>query len=248
MNQNNPTTHSAYNSGFYDGISSSSSSSAARMLPVMFSLLKPDSIVDFGCGAGSWLAAAGRLGVRGLTGVEGPWQSHAKLEDPSIDLITCNMETDFPALPGRYDLAISLEVAEHLDPSRAEGFVDLITSSSDVAMFSAAIPRQLGMRHLNERWPSYWAGLFSARGWRAYDVIRPALWNDSAIAWYYRQNTFVYANSSGAAKLNREKFQELQTPIFDMVHPDLYSARTSIKGALVCLKHAMLAKVRGKRW
>ena len=73
----------------------------------------------------------------------------------------------------KYDLAISLEVAEHLSPSRSCGFIDDLTNLSDVVLFSAAIPMQGGTNHINEQPISYWANLFLERGFVPISCIRP---------------------------------------------------------------------------
>jgi hypothetical protein len=59
-----------------------------------------------------------------------------------------------------FDLAICLEVAEHLPPEAAEGFIDSLTRLAPVVLFSAAITFQVGNQHLNGQWPDYWATLF----------------------------------------------------------------------------------------
>jgi hypothetical protein len=72
----------------------------------------------------------------------------------------------------RFDLVQSLEVAEHLPVGNAEEFVGCLCAHGDVVQFSAAQPGQGGVGHLNERCPSYWAGLFSAQADVAYDCVR----------------------------------------------------------------------------
>ena len=60
--------------------------------------------------------------------------------------------------------SISLEVAEHLSPGRAESFISDLCQAAPVVLFGAAIPGQGGVGHLNEQWQSYWANLFEACG------------------------------------------------------------------------------------
>ncbi len=95
----------------------------------------------------------------------------------------------------------SLEVAEHLPPTTAETFVKCLCSHADVVLFSAAQPGQGGERHVNERKPSYWAGLFAANGFNAYDSIRPLLAENKVVAPWYRFNTLLFANLAGVARL-----------------------------------------------
>ena len=66
----------------------------------------------------------------------------------------------------RFDLVNCLEVAEHLDASRADSFVDDLCALGDVVVFSAAIPGQGGTHHVNEQFQSYWQERFRRNGSR----------------------------------------------------------------------------------
>ncbi|HTU82550.1 MAG TPA: hypothetical protein VMF61_10495, partial [Candidatus Acidoferrales bacterium] len=121
-----------------------------------------------------------------------------------------------------FDLAISLEVAEHLPESSAASFVATLTTLAPAVLFSAAVPFQGGEHHVNERWQSYWAELFERRGYTCVDCVRPRFWNDASIEFWYRQNTLVYVR---AAQL--ERYSKLPKTLvgrpnypFDVVHPD----------------------------
>jgi len=125
----------------------------------------------------------------------------------------------------RFDLAMSVEVAEHLPPERAAGFVADLCALAPVVLFSAAIPGQGGEHHVNEQWPSYWSRLFAARGYRASDVLRPAIWNDEQIAWWYRQNLVLFASADACArhpKLAAACLPEGREPS-PLVHPHCYA-------------------------
>src|SRR5262249_14104781 len=79
----------------------------------------------------------------------------------------------------RFDLAICLEVAEHLPSDCAADLVTNLCNAADVVLFSAATPGQGGTRHINEQRPSYWSHLFSRNGYRCLDAIRPIIWTES---------------------------------------------------------------------
>jgi hypothetical protein len=85
-------------------------------------------------------------------------------------------------------------------------------------LFSAAIPKQGGAGHVNERWPSYWAQLFAARGYRAIDLVRPLVWNDDRVAYFYAQNIVLYLDDSRA---DPDGATSVDLPM-DLVHPHLY--------------------------
>jgi hypothetical protein len=79
----------------------------------------------------------------------------------------------------RYDLVISIEVAEHLRPERAETLVDDLTHLADLVLFSTAIPGQGGAHHLNEPSQSHWARLFGEPGYTVIDILHPPALRDA---------------------------------------------------------------------
>jgi SAM-dependent methyltransferase len=207
-----------YNPKFYRELKSTRDS-AAEVLPIVLDLLRPVSIVDVGCGLGEWLAVAGDLGVGDFLGVDGEWVQQSQLAIPVEKFLKHDLSTPLE-LERRFDLALSLEVAEHLPAAAARTLVQSISRAADVAVFSAAIPGQGGRHHVNEQWPAYWADLFQEFGYACYDVLRPRIWNNPRVAWYYAQNCLIFARRSqpllGAAV----------RPL-SLVHPVLWSGEVS---------------------
>ena len=111
---------SLYNENFYES-THSHVYSAQKIFDIIFKHLTPKSIIDVGCGSGSWLKVAGEMGVENLTGVEGNWLKPDMLIAENIDLFTHDISNSLPPL-STYDLAITLEVAEHLSELRSESF------------------------------------------------------------------------------------------------------------------------------
>src|SRR6266516_1334201 len=182
-----------YTAKFYRELESTRQS-AAEILPIIIELLKPSSIVDIGCGSGHWLAAAAELGVTDILGIDGNWVKKTQLAIPSEKFIAHDLSTTLN-LDRRFDLTLSLEVAEHLPQSAAGTFVQNLCSAADTVMFSAAIPGQGGRHHVNEQWPGYWADLFQGCGYQCYDVLRSRIWNNPCIAWYYAQNCMIFSRT-----------------------------------------------------
>lgn len=64
-----------YNNAFYDLQSKESYESALVVLALLrrklSAKIKLDSIIDFGCGVGSWLAAAKEVGFKHVCGTDG---------------------------------------------------------------------------------------------------------------------------------------------------------------------------------
>src|SRR5262249_3077532 len=87
--------------------------SARRILQLVFNRYMPGSVLDVGCGIGTWLAMAKELGISEVRGLEAEWLDRGKLQIASELVSTVELEKGF-SLGRRFDLAICLEVAEHL--------------------------------------------------------------------------------------------------------------------------------------
>ena len=108
--------------------------SAKKILNIIFQYYRPKNIIDVGCGSGSWLKAAGDMGVESLTGIDGKWLKREMLLSDDIKLITHDLDKSIPP-SGNFELAISLEVAEHLPENRAESFIEDLCKLSNVILF-----------------------------------------------------------------------------------------------------------------
>jgi SAM-dependent methyltransferase len=164
--------------------------SANRVIPLVLDVTSPSSVVDVGCGHGHWLKRFLERGITDVLGIDGAYVNAEELVIPRDRFQV--MDLNQPVhLDRRFDLAVSLEVAEHLKPTSSEPFVSFLTSLSDRVLFSAGIPGQPGDFHINARWPSFWRELFEQRGYVALDYIRPRIWHDEDVMLCYRQNTYV---------------------------------------------------------
>jgi Methyltransferase domain len=204
--------------------------SAMVILPIVFKRAVIKSIVDFGCGTGTWLRCAADIGLSDIQGLDGEWVSTGDLCIAPHQFRRTDL-TKPVTLDRKYDLAICLEVAEHLPASSASTLVESITQASDLILFSAAIPNQGGTHHINEQWQDYWVALFGQRGFAASDIVRPEIWGRSDVEWWYQQNTLLFAK--GGQHLNRS---------WNMVHPqvltqlDLFPNNPGCKQSLRMLK------------
>lgn len=212
-----------YNRDFYADQVPGSLRSATAVLETLFAAYKPTSLLDIGCGQGTWLAAAERLGVRELHGMDGPWVGRDALLSSAIEFTPVDMEQAFP-IGRRYDLAMSVEVAEHLSEGRAADMVGALCRASDVVLFGAATVGQGGENHINEQRPSYWADLFERQGYVCLDAVRPGVWANELVAPWYRQNTLVYVNQDRPDLL--AAFGNASTPpMLDVIHPVMFERR-----------------------
>jgi hypothetical protein len=232
MDQQEIADLSKYDKGFYRDGGDVAYAAALVMLAEVGRLFEFSSVVDFGCGAAGWLRAAAALISKDgraarLLGVDGPYaEQFAKCEEAQFHFQ--NLESRV-VLASRFDLAISMEVAEHLPASRAATFVEDIAKAADVVLFSAAVPGQGGDNHINEQWQSYWVRRFAAVGFNCFDILRGRLWNHQAFIGcpFYVGNGFLYVRDghplSGELTNSRIVLDELQSgyPV-DVVHPGVF--------------------------
>jgi SAM-dependent methyltransferase len=215
-------TENPYTPDFFKTNLAHSYPSAKQIVSLVLEFLSIRSVLDVGCGTGYFLRAFIEAGVSEFAGVDGDYVPRDQLTIKPEAFHPVDLAGGFD-LRRKYDLVVSLEVAEHLPADSADGFVDSLTKHSSVILFSAALPHQGGTGHVNEQWPSYWAQHFEKRGYRAYDILRPRLWHNKEVAWWYRQNVLLFANDEGCVA--HPKLADLQSaaPIsLDRVHPELY--------------------------
>jgi len=209
-------TTSLYPADFYQDRKAHTAHAARRLLAALPANLTRTSVADIGCGTGTWLAAALADGAKTAFGIEGNWVTTAMLDDARINFAPQDLEQRFTG--PRVDLAISLEVAEHLSPARAGSFVADLVAMAPAVLFSAAIPGQGGVGHLNEQWQSWWAAHFANHGYLAYDIVRPAIWSDEAIPAWYRQNAVLYLADATTLGLT-----PIAPDLLDRVHPAFWN-------------------------
>ncbi len=138
--------------------------------PLLVEIFHPKSLVDIGCGTGHFLRWCLDHHIRDVVGLEGSLSAHANALVGCIDI----WDLRYPYKPMRkYDLAISIEVAEHIEEEFAGTFVDTLVQLSDCVVLTAAPPGQGGFHHVNEQPWVYWRDLFRARGY-AYDAVASA--------------------------------------------------------------------------
>jgi SAM-dependent methyltransferase len=214
-----------YNKEFYDLQVRGSLESARIFLGFLFARWVPNSVVDIGCGRGAWLTVCKELGSERLMGLDGPWVTQDMMLDPAIDFRSANLAEE-NALATSYDLALSLEVAEHLPPKASGQFVSTLVRASDAVLFSAAFVAQPGTNHINTRPHSFWARKFVADGYLLFDIFRQEFWDNERVEPWYRQNTFLYVRP------NHPLHQVLiegghrsckNIGFVDCIHPWLYS-------------------------
>lgn len=204
--------------------------SAELILSMIREVIPFESVLDLGCGDGTWLDISNRLGSSSNKGIDGPWTNLDQLKIPREDVEIRYLDSEID-LGRRFDLAICLEVAEHLPAQSSETIVRNLVRHSDVVLFGAAIPFQGGFRHLNERWQSYWAERFSSHGYGFFDAVRPQIWDRPDVHYWYKQNILLYVNEDNIDATGRiaTYLKDNAVPAYpvDLVHPEKYEAIAS---------------------
>ena len=212
---------SLYGADFHADRDARTRAAARLILGKMKEWVQPTSACDVGCGVGTWLSVAEEIGISEVQGFEGPWAKTANLV-LNPDQVSFQDLEDKVSIDRTFDLVISLEVAEHLAETRAKSFAADLCALGDCVLFSAAIPFQGGTGHVNEQWQSYWAAHFADQRFAAFDPIRPMIWQNDDIAFWYRQNMVVYAREGSSAAKSLAAHGFGAPAMLDLVHPDQY--------------------------
>lgn len=213
----------AYSETFYDEALICATRSAWEIVPLILEMVTLNSVIDVGCGTGSWLSVFNQVGVPTVCGIDNASLEKARLQIPRECLIKQDLTKEFQ-IKQRFDLAMSLEVAEHLPESSARDIVRGLVSASDLVLFSAAIPHQGGTNHVNEQWPEYWAELFAEHGYVPVDCLRERIWNNESVAYWLAQNLLFYVKKDALARYPMLAAAHAQTDPSKLtrVHPKTY--------------------------
>ncbi|MEG4067957.1 glycosyltransferase [Microcoleus sp. Pol11C2] len=225
-NQTHQNQQSSYTRDCYQLIGEGTRSSAREIIPLLLDLLQPTlpkSVVDVGCGTGSWLAAFHKLGIADCLGIDGDYVDRTLLEIPLNQFKSYDLKQPLQ-VERKFDLAISLEVAEHLPSTCAEKFVNSLTKLAPVILFSAAVPFQGGVEHVNEQWPQYWAYYFQQNGFAVIDCLRKKIWNNEKVEPWYAQNILIFVKEEYLSKYPRlvNEYQNTDLNLLAIVHPKIY--------------------------
>ena len=177
-----------YDDKFYDDQANGSLLSALNVVPLVCDRYHPKTVVDVGCGIGTWASVFEKYDCEAL-GIDGDYVSGDRLLVKKY--LPLDISESFQ-LGYKFDLAVCLEVAEHLPMDRSQSFIYDLTGLSDTILFSAATPGQGGTNHINEQPLEFWEKIFIKNGYEMKDEIRPLIADIKDVSWWYRKNIVVF--------------------------------------------------------
>ncbi len=127
--------------------------SARVIVDVLHDNFRPGRLVDLGCGCGVYSHFFKEKGVEVvcIDAVQPP-EMHAF----PVEIVQQDMTVPFENDWGDFDLALCLDVGEHIPEDLCEQFLENITRFSDRLIMSCAPPGQGGHHHVNEQPKRYW--------------------------------------------------------------------------------------------
>lgn len=185
-----------YDSDYFDrDVEGPAVRSAGRIAHSILNEFRVTRVIDVGCGTGALLEVLRDMGceVFGLEYADAALKyCHAR----RLDVAKFDLERNIFNDNRTFDVAVSMEVAEHLPEMAADRYVDLLTRLSPIIVFTAAPPGQGGTDHVNEQLPSYWINKFRQRGFEHTEEISER-WRETwkatgDVQSFYRQNLMIF--------------------------------------------------------
>ena len=157
-----------YSQSYFAELERLESGSVQIIADWMVEHLRPRRTIDVGCGSGNLMAALKARNVS-VFGVDVAAAALQRCAERGVEAQRFDLTGEAPLPRSPYDLAISCEVAEHLDERHADRFLDHLAAAADVIYLTAAEPNPIkgvGLNHVNEQPNAYWIEKMHRRGWR----------------------------------------------------------------------------------
>lgn len=161
---------------------------ADRLAIFMRDIIRPYTVLDIGCGPGHFVESMRDLDINCI-GID----IDERIGDKPYLFRQDILSTTFIA-----DTCICLEVLEHIDEVHADSVIEKITRTfTNTLIFSAAVPGQGGVGHINCQPKEYWSEKFllTKRCYRNYlmeDIIKYYCRQGRYMGWFYN-NVMVYS-------------------------------------------------------
>jgi len=185
-----------YDSDYYERVvEGPAARSAGRIAQSILDDFTVTQVIDVGCGTGALLQTLRDRGCE-VFGLEYAEAALKYCRARGLNVTKFDLERDGFCDTRTFDLAISMEVAEHLPEMAADRYVELLTRFSSVIVFTAAPPGQGGNDHVNEQPPSYWINKFRQCGFEYAEELSQRwreTWKASGdVESWYHQNLMIF--------------------------------------------------------
>jgi hypothetical protein len=171
-------TEEVYTKGYFEKIEEEEALQASRLERILYALYKPKSVIDWGCASGLYLEPFMENGCEVL-GIENSPVA-IEMRHPDIRIIRSDMTQaihltpmtmkpvgiDVSAPVTKFDMALCIEVLEHIDEQYSKVAIENVCRSSDRLVVSIAREWQQGPGHLNLKPIEYWIQKFGWQGFR----------------------------------------------------------------------------------
>lgn len=211
-----------YSKNYYSRHANGSLNSANRILSLLSEFIHPNSVADIGCGTGTWGFTAEKIWGAQIFAFDRHRYDDCDMYISAEKYFQCDLRQKTRL--GRYDLAICVEVIEHIDQNYEDIVIDNLCACSDTLLFSGALPFQGGTGHINERPFSYWLEKFNMRGYTMIQDIRWSIWDQSDIEIWYRNNIMFLMKTT-------TKNKPTPYPV-DIIHPQMLERILLKRGVL----------------
>ncbi|MEQ9219049.1 MAG: class I SAM-dependent methyltransferase [Cyclobacteriaceae bacterium] len=207
---------SPYNANYFrESIFENDYSAMAELIAKHY---KPAKILEIGCGQGQLSKALAKSGAQiiAIDGFSEPdFGDYPNISFYQVDLNDIEKTHQFiDGLEDHFDLTISMEVAEHLDPKVNKHLVDWLTKKTDHVVFSAGVTGQGGEGHINCQDRDFWYRLITEQGFHLNGFLRSEFRENHGIRPWYKLN---------ALDFSRKKSVEDPKLIFDLIKADSYA-------------------------
>jgi hypothetical protein len=240
-----------YSSAFFAEQRNGSLQSAKVVVPIVTQLVRPKAVVDVGCGCGTWLSVFRDEGANRILGIDGDYVDTSSLLIPRHCFRAIDLNRP-STLDEQFDLAVCLEVAEHLPKPSAQPLIRFLCQLAPVILFSAAVPMQAGTHHVNEQWSEYWRALFRQFGYCRIDAVRKLIWKSPEVEWWYRQNIFLYVRQDTIASYPGLAREMEDTDDLVLIHRDILDKHLwlpeVIKRLPARIFEAAIRRIRRTKW
>lgn len=149
----------SYDKDYFKRIEEAETIQAKSLSEIVIKKYKPKKIADIGCATGLYLVPFHEAGVK-TVGYDNAKYAVDKALVPTVK----DVDITKKMRKIRADVAICIEVLEHIEDKYSDQVIDNIAAVTDTVIFTAAQVGQGGTGHVNCQPREYWENKFKVRG------------------------------------------------------------------------------------